>query len=65
MDETRCHIEETGKYTWEQTGSDSITINSDVDEKANFTCLATIDANGRKYDHILIAKRKTERAEGF
>lgn len=64
MDETCWQIEETGEYTLAQTGSDSVTINSDFDEKANFTCLATIDANGGKYNLVLIAKGKTERAEG-
>lgn len=64
VNETCWHIEETGEYTWAQTGSDSVAINSDVDEKANFTCLATIDANGTKYDLVLIVKGATERVEG-
>lgn len=62
VDETFWRICQNGNYTWAQKGSTNVTINTQ-NEKAGFTTLCTIDANGEKYPPVLISIGKTEKCE--
>ena len=46
VDETCWCFQESGEYTWAETGTENVSIYSNVDEKSNFTYLATINAEG-------------------
>lgn len=50
-------------YTWAETCTKNVSIYSNVDEKSNFTCLATINAEGKKFPLVLISKGATEVSE--
>ena len=63
VDETNWRVADCGEYTWAKTGQESVSINSNVSEKSSFTMLATIDATGKVFPPVLIAKGQTELAE--
>lgn len=56
-------FQESGGYTWAETCTENVSIYSKVDEKSNFTCLATINAEGKKFPLVLISKGATEVSE--
>ena len=56
-------FQESGEYTWAETGTENVSIYSNVDEKSNFTCIATINAEGKKFPLVLISKGATEVSE--
>ena len=62
VDETFWRLCQSGDYTWAPTGSTNVTINTQ-DEKAGFTTVCTIGANGEKYQPILISIGTTEQCE--
>lgn len=63
VDETCWCFQESGEYTWAPTGAESVSIYSSVDEKSNFTCLATINLAAEKFPLVLISKGSTELSE--
>lgn len=63
VDETNWRAAKCGEYTWVKTGQESVTINSNVEEKSNFTMLAIIDVDGGFFSPIIIAKGQTEMVE--
>ena len=62
VDETFWRLCENGDYTWASVGSTKVNVNT-CDEKAGFTCVCTIGADGQRYPPVLISVGTTERCE--
>lgn len=63
VDETFWRCIQSGLYTWAPVGSESVKLETNGTEKDGFTAVATIDAEGRKHDLVLIAAGETKRCE--
>ncbi|KAK8845055.1 hypothetical protein M9Y10_021231 [Tritrichomonas musculus] len=61
-DETFWRLCENGDYTWAAVGSTKVNVNT-CDEKAGFTSVCMISADGQKYPPVLISVGTTERCE--
>lgn len=62
-DETAWRLTNPGILTWGLKGLENQAINSNFDEKKNFTSIATISADGQKMPLVFVAKGITERCE--
>ena len=62
-DETFWRLDDFNLFTWAPTGSDNVIVQTNDNEKAGFTSLATISLDGDKFPLVHIAKGKTKRAE--
>ena len=63
MDETHWQTFPNGIMTWRTTGSDSVQVRMNGNEKQGLTVLASITATGRKLPLLILAKGKTTRCE--